>query len=147
MATFDSPIESINKIGRAAAKKLEKLGIRRAGDLLSYYPVRYNDYTQSLPISRLREGVNVNVRGFIDFIQNKRSFRTRLLITEALVRDDTGQLKVVWFNQPFIGKSLKAGDDVSLAGSVQSDFPAQPYGGAGESGVQMVSPEYEKVTE
>ena len=128
-------VEKINKIGKVTARKLSKLGIKNVQDLLEYYPVRYDDYTQTLPISELKPGISTNVQGMVEFIQNKRSFKTRMMITEGMIKDATGQMKVIWFNQPFIGRSLKVGDIVSLSGKVDSDL----------AGLQMNSPEYEKV--
>ncbi len=135
MLTLAAPIEQINRIGAATAKKLQRLEIKTVKDLLEYYPFRYADYSRTVPIANLTAGTTVNVQGAIDFIQNKRSFRQRMIITEALVNDNSGQLKVVWFNQPFIGKNLKAGDGVSLAGTIQD----------GLLGLEMVAPEYERI--
>jgi len=142
MLNLDTIIENINKIGKAAAKKLHKLGVENVRDLLQYYPFRYEDFSQTIAIKDLKPGMAANVRGTIEFIQNKRSFRQKMIITEALVNDVNssmgkagGQLKIVWFKQPFIGRNLKAGDMISLAGTAQSGF----------FGLEMVSPEYEKI--
>ena len=135
MLTLDTNIAKINKVGVATAKKLQRLNIKIVRDLLTYYPFRYADYSQKVPIANLNPGMTVNVQGTIDFIQNKRSFRQRMIVTEALINDGGGQLKVVWFNQPFIGKNLKIGDQVSLGGTIQGGF----------LGLEMVAPEYEKI--
>ncbi|MDP3899887.1 MAG: ATP-dependent DNA helicase RecG [bacterium] len=136
MLNLDTPVEQINKVGKATAGKLKKLGILTVQDLLSHYPSRYDDFSQSEKIANLRPGMNINVQGTLEFIQNKRSPRQRMNITEALINDETGQLKIVWFNQPFIGRSLQIGDTVSLSGTVKTDY----------AGLQMTSPEYEKIS-
>lgn len=51
-------------------------------------------------------------------IKNTRSWRKRMFITEAYIQDQTGLIKAVWFNQPFLVNSLKEGDVVSLSGKV-----------------------------
>ena len=71
----------------------------------------------------------------IDLIQNKRSAHRKMQITEALIRDDSGYLKVIWFNQSFITRNLKVGDEISLAGRVQDNYGQ----------MQMTSPDYEKI--
>ncbi|PIR93080.1 DNA helicase RecG [Candidatus Falkowbacteria bacterium CG10_big_fil_rev_8_21_14_0_10_43_10] len=136
MLTLATPVEQINKIGKATAKKLQRLEIKTVQDLLQYYPFRYEDYSQTVKISELRPGTKVNVRGVLEIIQNRRTPRQRMMITEAIVGDETGQLKVVWFNQPFIGRTLKVGDQISLAGEIKADL----------AGVQMVAPEYERLS-
>ncbi|MFH1326411.1 MAG: DEAD/DEAH box helicase, partial [Candidatus Falkowbacteria bacterium] len=136
MLTLDTTIEKINKIGTAVAQKLNKLGIKNVQDLLEYYPFRYDDYSQIVKISELQAGQKASVQGILEFIQNKRSPRKRMMITEAIISDETGQLKVIWFNQQFISRTLKVGERVSLAGLVQEDV----------TGPQMVGPEYERLT-
>ncbi len=135
MLTLDTPVEKINKIGKATSNKLKKLGILTARDLIGHYPFRYDDYSRTVKIADLRPGEKANVQGIIEFIQNKRSPRKRMLITESIVSDGSGQMKAVWFNQPFIGRNLRVGEKISLSGAADADF----------SGMQMISPEYEKL--
>ena len=131
---LDTPVAELNRVGRAAAKCLQRLGIATAKDLLFYFPFRYEDFSLVAPIKDVRDHEAVTVRGKIELIANKRSLRKRTIITEALVADGTGRLRAVWFGQPFIAKNLKVGDTVYLSGSVASDM----------FGRQMVSPSYEK---
>ncbi|MDP2709354.1 MAG: ATP-dependent DNA helicase RecG [bacterium] len=135
MLTLETDIININRVGASTAKKLEKLGVATARDLLFYFPFRYDDFSRVTPIAGLQAGASANVVGQIELLQNKRSPRRRLNITEAIVSDGTETLKVIWFNQPFIARLLKAGDRVSLAGKVEDDY----------GGLMMNSPAYEKI--
>ncbi|MFA5318719.1 MAG: DEAD/DEAH box helicase, partial [Patescibacteria group bacterium] len=135
MLNLDTSIEKINKVGKVTAKKLNKLSIKKAQDLLEYYPFRYEDYSKTVKIADLQPGAKANVRGIVEIIQNRRTPRQRMMVTEAIIKDETEQLKVVWFNQPYIGRTLKEGDFVSLAGEIKADF----------AGVPMTSPQYEKI--
>src|SRR3989338_1567471 len=134
MLNLETDIANINRVGAATAKKLKKLGIEKVRDLLFFFPFRYDDFSQVTPMAELRAGQSANVVGQVELIQNKRSPRRRMNITEALVSDQTETLKVIWFNQPFIARILKVGDFVSLAGKVDDDY----------SGFVMMSPAYEK---
>jgi ATP-dependent DNA helicase RecG len=136
MLTFNTPISELNRVGDKTATQFKKLGLTTAGDLLFYLPFRYDDFSSGLQIAELQAGGTANVIGTIDLIQNKRSARRKMQITEALVRDDSGYLKVIWFNQPFLTRTLKEGDEISLAGRVTDDYGQ----------LQMVSPNYEKIT-
>ncbi|MBI5222135.1 MAG: ATP-dependent DNA helicase RecG [Candidatus Magasanikbacteria bacterium] len=129
-----TPVSQLNRVGKTLEKKLRHLGIGTIKDLLFYFPFRYEDYSQVVPIKDLRDGMQVSVRGKIELIANKRSPRKRKIITEAVVADETGQLRAVWFGQPFIAKILKAGDAVYLSGKATSDF----------FGTQMVGAAYER---
>ena len=132
---LSTPISQLNRVGKTVAVRLKLLGIMTAGDLLYHLPFRYDDFSQSLPIDKLVIGSRANIVGEIEIINNKRSHRRRLAITEALVSDDSGTIKAVWFNQPFLVKNLKVGDRISLAGKVEEEY-GQPI---------MMSPVYEKV--
>lgn len=135
MYTLDTPISRLDRVGTATARKLKILGLDTVRDLLWHLPFRYEDFSQQKTINDLQVGETVNVTGDIEILQNKRSPRRRLNITEALISDETGQLRVVWFNQPFIARNLKVGDKISLAGKVSEDY----------TGMVMTSPTYEKV--
>ncbi|MBI4779509.1 ATP-dependent DNA helicase RecG [Candidatus Falkowbacteria bacterium] len=135
MLTLLTDTTKISRVGESTAKRLKKLGISTAQDLLFYFPFRYDDFTRLTPIAELQAGASASVIGRIELIQNKRSFRRRMNITEALITDGTETVKVIWFNQPFIARNLRVGDKVSLAGKVEDDY----------GGLVMMSPVYEKM--
>ena len=95
---LNTPISELNKVGKVTAKRLAYLGVKNAKDLLYYFPFRYEDYRQILPIVQLRAGQLVTVCAQVELIANKRSWRSRKTITEALVSDKSGSLRIVWFN-------------------------------------------------
>ena len=135
MLKLNTEIIKIAGVGQTAAKRLEKLELKNLEDLLYHFPFRYDDFSKKTKINDLKANMQANIVGQIELIQNKRSARKRMNITEALISDQSGQIKVIWFNQPFITKNLKPGDNVSLAGKVELDF----------SGFTMKSPVYEKI--
>ncbi|MFH1254957.1 MAG: ATP-dependent DNA helicase RecG [bacterium] len=135
MLTLDAEVIKINRVGESAAKRLKKLGVETARDLLFYFPFRYDDFTKMTPIAELQAGMSANVVGQIELIQNKRSHRRGMNITEALISDGTETLKAIWFNQPFIARNLRVGDKISLAGKVEDEY----------GGLAMMSPVYEKI--
>ncbi len=132
---LDTPITQLNRVGKAMSGRLKKLSLSTAKDLLFYFPFRYDDYSQVTNIEDLQPNTKASIVGHIELIQNKKSMRSRISITEALVSDDTDSIKVVWFNQPFIAKSLKVSDKISLAGKVEENYGV----------MSMNSPLYEKV--
>lgn len=134
--TMRTPISELHRIGKVTSDHFKKLGLKTAGDLLFYLPFRYDDFADTKFISDLKEGDTANITGTIDLIQNKRSFKRKMQITEALIRDDSGYLKVVWFNQAFLTRTLHVGDEVSLAGKVSDNYGQ----------LQMVAPHYEKIS-
>jgi len=129
------PLSALNRVGKNTAQSLKKLELETVQDLLFYFPFRYDDFSQATPINQVEAGHNVSIAGTIELIQNKRSAKQRRQLTEALISDDSGLIKVIWFNQPFIAQNLKPGDKVSLAGKT-----AESYGQ-----LALVSPQYEKI--
>ncbi len=134
MLTFKTQITELTRVGKAIARQMEKLGIKTAGDLLIHYPFRYDDYSAIFNIKELKTKKSGTIRARINLVANHRSPRKRIVITEAIVSDKTDSLKVIWFNQPFLTKTLKSGQEVYLAGKIDYD---EYYG------LQLTNPSYE----
>ncbi|MDO8626273.1 MAG: ATP-dependent DNA helicase RecG [Candidatus Magasanikbacteria bacterium] len=122
MFTLSTPISAITHIGKKLAKKFEYLGVKTAADLLNYYPFRYDDLRAVVPIKNLQEATRVTVKARVVSINSRRNFKTRRSITEGLIGDDSGAMRLVWFNQPFIAKILKPGAEYYFAGTVKTDM-------------------------
>lgn len=94
-----SSVEIIKGVGKETAKKLEKLNVISVYDLLTFWPRRYEDYSTVQMIKDIKPGT-VTVKARIESIKSKR-VRRGLHITEAVIRDDSSAIRVVWFNQPY----------------------------------------------
>lgn len=129
-----TPINQLSKIGKATAKKLEKLGLKNCLNILYHYPFRYEDWSKIITIADLKAKKFGTIKAKINNIISHRTPRRRLIITEALVSDSTDSIKIVWFGQFFLNKLLKVGQEIYLAGKVENDLTY---------GQQLVSPSYE----
>ena len=136
MIQLSSHINSLARIGKTTNLRFKKLGLETIQDLIFYFPWRYDNFGQALPIKDVAENSTVNIVGQIDLIHNRRSFRKKIYVTEALVKDETETIKVIWFNQAFITKTLHMGDTVSLAGKVILQ----------DGQLVLLSPTYEKIS-
>lgn len=110
------------------ADRLDKLGVKTVHDLIFYFPRTYLDYTQITKIGKIATPAygetrndNHTIKAKIINIANRRTSRRRFTVTEAVVADDTGSIKVVWFNQPFLEKMLKPGQEIVLNGKISFD--------------------------
>jgi len=113
---LDSPITVIKGITPTVANKFAKLDVRALGDLLYFFPRRYVDYSRRKPISELIEGEEQTIIGTIwqarvATLGNRRG-------TEAIVGDKTGNIRVVWFNQPYLAKSFRTNARIVISGTV-----------------------------
>lgn len=132
---LSTSVSAFKTVGKTLRERLKYLGLETARDLLLYFPFRYEDYSQTLNIEEVQEGMQITVRAKIEMIASKRSFRKRKVITEAVISDETGKMRIVWFGQPFIMKQLQVGDEVLFSGKTNKDM----------FGIGMTSPTYEKV--
>src|SRR3990167_6822050 len=130
---LDTPITKLPLVGPVYAKRLKKLDIETISDILHHVPHRYLDFRLVSKISEAQVGEIVTVRGEVASIKNQYT-RGGLKIQLAEITDDTGRITAVWFNQPFLVKTLALGSSVSLAGKVDW-FGRKPA---------LISPEYEK---
>jgi ATP-dependent DNA helicase RecG len=105
-------------VGPKHAQTLTRLGLHTLGDMLYNFPRRYDDYTQLKPIRHLVYGEEVTVIGTVDSVSTRQIRGGRFQITEAIITDGTGSLRVTWFNQPWIGKRLLDGAQIVLSGKI-----------------------------
>ena len=98
----------------------EKLGIVKLQDFLFHVPFRYDDYSLVSQIGQVQAGEIVTVKGSVEEINNTYTRRFKTL-QRATVKDDTGNINILWFNQPFLTKAIHKGDSISLSGKVELD--------------------------
>ncbi|MGE5123241.1 MAG: ATP-dependent DNA helicase RecG [Acidobacteriaceae bacterium] len=105
-------------VGPKHAQTLTRLGLHTLGDMLYNFPRRYDDYTQLKPIQRLHYGEEVTVIGTVDSISTRPIRGGRFQLTEAILSDGTGFLRLTWFNQPWIGRRFLQGTQIVLSGKI-----------------------------
>ncbi len=130
-------LSELKGIGPNNLKKLKSLGLESVLDLLFYFPFRSENFGKSVLIANLKKDTIANITGTIELINNKKSWQKKISITEALINDDSGVIKVIWFNQAFLSRQLKAGIKISLSGIVSENYGQ----------LNMVSPEHEIIKE
>lgn len=107
-------VENIKGVGGALAKKFNYVGISTVEDLLLYYPRKYNDYSNLIPITKIRPG-EVTVRGVFKQVKG-RYVRGGLHITEAVLSDETSSVRITWFNQPYRASNTKTDEEYFVSG-------------------------------
>jgi ATP-dependent DNA helicase RecG len=135
--SLDASVETLKSIGPTNAARLAKLGIHTVRDLLLTLPFGWESY-ESAHIDTLVPGRHASVVGTVLAIKSITTKYRKMRLTEATVGDEAGtEMRVVWFNNPYVIKSLQPGDRVALAGLVKgarySDAP------------EMTNPHYERL--
>ena len=103
-------------IGPKTEDKLKQLNISSDFDLLYHFPHRYIDFSKVIPISKIIVNENCTIRGKIFHIENIYT-RSQKSLQKITLTDNSGQIELVWFNQPFLVKNFKVGDTWSFAGT------------------------------
>lgn len=114
---LDSPITDIKGVGPALASKFAGLGLHTVGQLIQYFPRRYEDYSVITPINQLQPGP-VTIEAVIKQAKG-RYVRRGMHITEAVASDSTSSVRIVWFNQPYRAAALKAGQPYFISGNYE----------------------------
>ena len=133
--TLQTPLKQhTNHVFKIFADKLEKLRINTIEDFLYHLPARYEDYSVISKINQVQAGETVTIQGQIIEIKNQYLKNARIrTIQKAIVCDDTGTIELIWFNQPFLIKSINKNSKISASGRVE---------GSGKK-ISMQSPEFE----
>lgn len=135
MIDLAQSITSIRSVGTRSAARLAKLGITTVRQLLWHLPARYEDYSQRVLIAQVTPGEKMSIQGRILTIGSRFIWPKRLTITTAVVEDESGAIRAVWFNQPYLEESFPEGTQVSLAGKIVLD----------KRGLYIASPVHEKL--
>ncbi|MEK7638231.1 MAG: ATP-dependent DNA helicase RecG [Patescibacteria group bacterium] len=130
-----TPITRVRSVGTRSAARLAKLGIKSVRQLLWHLPARYEDYSLAVPIADVIPGQKQSIQGEVISIVSRHIWPRRLTITTATLRDDSGAIRAVWFNQPYLEETLTEGTLLSVAGKMVLD----------KRGLYISNPIYEKI--
>lgn len=130
--TFDTPVSTLPFVGPKYQQLLSHLGISTVGDLLYHLPNRYVDLSHITPIETAAPDELTVIQASVESVKKVRLKSGKTMVS-ATVHDDTGQLHLTWFNQPFIEKSLIMGKPYRFAGEIEFKF----------GHVQMSNPAFE----
>jgi ATP-dependent DNA helicase RecG len=129
---LNSKVSDLPKIGPFFARKFERLGIYTIENLFYHIPNKYLDFSSVIPIAKAKVGDTATIHA--EFVSIKNIYTRRgIRMQIGSVKDTTGKISVVWFNQPFLIKTFYPGKLVSLSGKVEL-FSGRPA---------MITPEYE----
>jgi len=118
-AALNAELTVLQGVGPRHAQTLQKLGLHTLGDMLYYFPYRYEDYSQLKPIKNLWYGEQVTVIGVVQSVSSRTVRGGKMQLVEAIISDGTGALRLSWFNQPWITNRLKQGASISVSGKVE----------------------------
>ena len=132
--SLESPVDRLRGVDAKLSGKLLKLDVATIRDLLYLFPRRHNDFSNFSSISELVVGEDQTVVATVwEARETKLGQKGKLKATEAVVSDETGNIRAVWIGQPYVARVLKPNSRVALSGKVEV------YKGQ----LQLQSPEFE----
>ena len=110
-----SPVSQIKGIGPNFEDRLLRLNIDSVSDLIHHFPTRYLDYTKPVTVKELSDQT---ASVFIATLTDIKTFYTATgkLMTQVTAQDDTGKIKLTWFNNPYIKRLIREGYSYTIAG-------------------------------
>ena len=113
--SLSDQLTALPGIGEKLSDALSSKGVESIQDLLLFLPRKYQDFSQVVDITKLKPG-QVTIKARFSSISARRA-RRGLSITEAVATDETGSVRLIWFNQPFRQATLKSGVEYYISGT------------------------------
>ncbi len=135
--TESTPIRYIKGIGEARESAFNRLGIETAGELLAFYPRAYEERGRVIPVASASDNELCSVEITVRETSKVKQLRGKLSVFRSTVYDDSCVMELVFFNMPYLAKSLTPGRRFRAYGRMK----------IGLYGREMVSPKLEAVTE
>lgn len=123
---IEDPLSKHIRILEHHKNGLEKLGILKVKDLLYHFPVRYGDTSEVKMIGNLKQNEDAVVYGKITALKTSKAYIKKIPMSEGKLIDETGSIKLIWFNQAYIAKMIKENSLVRVSGKV-SERKGQLY--------------------
>ena len=118
MYSLETKLTAVRGIGPQLFQKLSAIGIITVRDLLLQLPLRYEDRSHFVKIAELPADELVTVQAKV--LDTSQFYRNGKNIQTATVADETGRLKLMWFNNRFILSNLKKGQEYLFSGKYNS---------------------------
>lgn len=123
---WKDPISRLKGVGEQREKKLNKLGIFTLEDLLTHYPREYKDQSRLAKIEELEMNIEntfiARCKGTGETIRHGRFTFTRLRVI-----DETGEIGVLWYNQPYMKTALTTGEWYLFTGKLQNKYGRKEF--------------------
>ncbi len=117
---LETKITEIFRLSQNHKKALERLGIKTVSDMLYHFPSRYGNVATASYVENLQSGTSATLFGKISKLKTGKTFRGNIPIANAIFSDETGEIKLMWFNQPYIAKMFGEDTLVKIEGKIST---------------------------
>lgn len=117
---LSTSLEKVKGVGEKTGEQLALAGLRTVGDLITFLPRAYEDYSQVSRIADIAPG-KVTVKARCEKVET-RPVRRGMRVTTATLADDSGKIQAVWFNQPYRAAQLAGGAEYLFSGEFEFSY-------------------------
>lgn len=115
---LQTPIQFVKGVGPRQAKLFARIGVRTVEEALYLIPRHWEDRTKLTPLAKLQPGSEAVISASVEKIDHRQT-RNRFSILKVVLRDDSGRVVAVWFNQPFLQRLFRPGMKLILSGRLE----------------------------
>ena len=117
---LNSSLEKVKGVGEKTLEKLENAGLRTVGDILSFFPRKYEDFASFTKLGEIQPG-KVLFKARAEKVSLRR-VRRGMTLVEAILTDGEEKVKAIWFNQPYRVSQLQSGDEFYFSGDFEFQY-------------------------
>lgn len=117
---LSTSLEKIKGVGDKTGTQFSAAGLNTVGDLITFLPRAYEDYSHVTRIADIKPG-KVTVKAKCEKVET-RPVRRGMRVTTATLSDETGKIQAVWFNQPYRAAQLAKGDWFFYSGEFEFSY-------------------------
>lgn len=117
---LSTSLEKVKGVGEKTAEQFGAAGLFSVGDLITFLPRAYEDYSHVTRIADIAPG-KVTVKARCEKVET-RPVRRGMKVTTATLVDDSGKIQAVWFNQPYRAAQLAGGAEYFFSGEFEYSY-------------------------
>ena len=112
------PVQFLKGVGPARAETFARLGVNTVGDLLEYFPRDWVFASRTIKINQMKQDSSVTIIALVEST-DYQSFQ-KPPIFEAMISDETGLCRIIWFHGGYLKDQLKPGQVIIASGKISS---------------------------
>ena len=117
---LNSSLGLVKGVGEKTLEKFENANLRTVGDLLEFFPRKYEDFASLTSLNEIKPG-KVLFKAYAEKVYMRR-VRRGVTITEAILTDGKEKIKAIWFNQPYRVKQLQDENEFYFSGKFEFNY-------------------------
>ena len=118
MNYLDTDVRYLKGIGEKKAQALNKLGVFKVRDLLSYFPRKYEDRSKFTPIALTCDGENACIQAIVADTPRLVRIRRGMELVKFRAVDDSGSVDITYFNSPYVKDQIHRGQCLNFYGRI-----------------------------